>query len=95
MRRFAIALLAAVGVVEGAETASAQVVAWHQPAPVFFPAPVQVIGQPVFVAPVPMRRYYRRPIIAYQPTARVVTRHRPILGGSVSRVHRGYRPIIF
>jgi hypothetical protein len=43
----------------------------------------------------PVVRHYRRPVVVHQPMYRAVTRHRPILGGSVTRVHRGYRPIVF
>jgi hypothetical protein len=93
MKRLAIALVAAAGVFAGAQSASAQVV-W-QPAPVFVPAPVHVVQSPVVVAPMPVVRYYRRPVVVHQPTYRAVTRHRPILGGSVTRVHRGYWPIVF
>jgi hypothetical protein len=94
MKSLAIAFVAAAGVFASAQSTSAQVV-WHQPAPVFFPAPVHVVHSPVVVSPMPVVRHYHRPVVVHQPMYRAVTRHRPILGGSVTRVHRGYRPIVF
>jgi hypothetical protein len=93
MKRFTIALVATLGVFAGVESARAQVV-W-QPAPVFLPAPVHVVHSPVIVSPAPVVQFYRPPVVVRQPMYRAVTRYRPILGGSVTRVHRGYRPIVF
>jgi hypothetical protein len=93
MKRLAIALVAAAGVFAGVQSASAQVV-W-QPAPVFVPAPVHVVHSPVVVSPMPVIQFYRPPVVVQQPVYRAVTRYRPILGRSVTRVHRGYRPIVF
>jgi hypothetical protein len=92
MKRHALALLMAIGVFTAAPTASAQVV-W-QPAPVIVPAPV-VVHSPVVMAPAPVVRYVRRPVVVHQPIYRGVTRYRPFLGGSVTRWHRSYRPIVF
>jgi hypothetical protein len=39
--------------------------------------------------------YYRAPAVAYAPVGRVVTRYRPILGGTVSRVRYSYMPVVF
>lgn len=62
------------------------------PMPSFAPV---VVSQPqVFVAPAPVIMS-RPPIITYQPTREIVTRNRPILGGSVSRVRYRYRPFVF
>jgi hypothetical protein len=48
------------------------------------------------VAPMPVRRYYRRPVVVgHQRVPYVVTRNRPILGGSVSRMRYSYRPVMF
>lgn len=69
-----------------AATASAQVV-WHQP--------VHVVHSPVVVRPAPVVRHHHRPVVVHQPHYRAVTRHRPILGGSVTRLHRHYRPVWF
>lgn len=56
-----------------------------------------VYYQPVttYYAPVPVTTYYAPPVttVAYQPVARVRTRYRPILGGSVTRVRYGYTPV--
>ena len=85
-------------------------VSYYAPAPVVAPAaytvagpvtytvasPVVVQPAPVAVpAPVPTVTYYRAPGIAYVPAPRVVTRYRPILGGSVSRVRYGYAPVVY
>ncbi len=88
-------LAAAIGAAALAapQTAGAQVVMWPQPAPVVW-APVT--PAPVKVAPLHMRRYYWRPVVVgHQRVPYVVTRNRPILGGSVSRVHYRYRPVMF
>lgn len=39
--------------------------------------------------------YAPAPAVAYQPVARVRTRYRPILGGSVTRVRYGYAPVYY
>jgi hypothetical protein len=54
--------------------------------PVIAPAPV--------VAPTPVVTYYRAPTVAYAPVQQVVTRRRPILGGTVSRVRYAYMPVV-
>lgn len=62
------------------------------------PAPVAyVAASPVVIeAPPPVvTAYYAPPAVVYQPAARVVTRYRPILGGSVSRVRYGYVPVAY
>jgi hypothetical protein len=57
--------------------------------PVVAPAPV------VVPAPVPVVTYYRAPAVSYVATPQVVTRYRPILGGTVSRVRYGYAPVVY
>lgn len=88
-------LVAAIGAAALAtpQTVCAQVVMWPQPAPVVW-APVA--PAPVMVAPMPVRRYYRRPVVVgHQRVPYVVTRNRPILRGSVSRMRYSYRPVMF
>jgi hypothetical protein len=73
------------------------------PAPVFAPAPVvtrvysPVVVQPapVVAAPLPVVTYYRAPVVTMQSTPQVVTRYRPIMGGSVSRVRYGWTPVVY
>jgi hypothetical protein len=57
--------------------------------PVVAPAPV------VGPAPVPVVTYYRAPAVSYVATPQVVTRYRPLLGGTVSRVRYGYTPVVY
>lgn len=89
MKGFVRAALVATAAVGAQSSAQAQVVVWPQPAPVVWGAPV--VAAPVVVAP-PVRR---RPVVAHQRVPYVTTRHRPILGGTVSRVHYRYRPVFF
>jgi hypothetical protein len=50
---------------------------------------------PVFVpAPQPVMRVSRAPVVVYQPTTVVTTRHRPILGGTVTHARPGYRRVV-
>ena len=78
-------------------------VIWQQPAPVIWqqPAPVVVsqrfptVASPVVVSPAPVARFYRPPIITYQPVRRTYTRNRPILGGSVSRSRYSWQRVAF
>jgi hypothetical protein len=73
------------------------------PAPVIVPAPVVtrvyspvvVESAPVVTTPVPVTTFYRAPVVTLQPTPQVVTRYRPILGGSVSRVRYGWTPVVW
>jgi hypothetical protein len=55
----------------------------------------QVVGAPVVAAPVPVTTYYRAPVVTMQATPQVVTRYRPILGGSVSRVRNVWAPAVW
>lgn len=50
---------------------------------------------PVVAAPIPTVTYFRAPQVSWQPTPQVVTRHRPILGGSVSRVRNVWTPVVW
>jgi len=47
------------------------------------------------VAPVTTVAYAPAPTVAYQRVARVRTRYRPLLGGTVSRVRYGYAPVYY
>ena len=69
--------------------AEAQVayVTYYQPVTVYSP-PVVFTPRTVFYAATPA------PVV-YQPSARVRTRYRPILGGSVTRVRYGYTPTYY
>jgi hypothetical protein len=95
--------LATIGV--ASERAQAQWVVqptFVQPRTVFSPVivpgpvvqPMVVQSGPVF-APMPVRTFYRAPVVTMQPVPRVMTRYRPILGGSVSRVRYGWAPVAF
>lgn len=97
--------VAVVGVVAAlaccGSAADAQVVtSYYAPTTVYYaPAPrVYAVASPVVVAepaPAPTVTYYAPPAIIHQPVARVRTRYRPILGGSVTRVHYGYAPMYY
>jgi hypothetical protein len=63
-------------------------------APQVVMAPSVVSARPVIVSSSPVV-VQRAPIITYQPTREIVTRHRPILGGTVTRVRYGYRRVAF
>lgn len=90
MTRVLFALIA-VAAAAASQNARAQGVWWTQPAPVIVHQPVHVVHSPVVVAP----RVYHRPVVVQQRVPYVVTRHRPILGGSVSRVRYRYRTVAF
>lgn len=106
-----VATLTVGSVWAGAAEAQFGVPMWPQPAPVVVGPPVVVgqpvfvsppvvmappvvAARPVVVAPSPVV-VQRPPIITYQPTREIVTRQRPILGGTVTRVRYGYRPVAF
>ncbi|MBL9161584.1 MAG: hypothetical protein JNL18_02460 [Planctomycetaceae bacterium] len=102
MKRMLFSLLAVAALCVASESAHAQWVV--QPttvwSPVVVPGPVVqpmvIQSGPVFApAPVPVTTFYRAPIVTMQPVPRVVTRYRPILGGSVSRVRYGWAPVAF
>lgn len=74
----------------------AESLAQAQIAYVSYYAPAPVYSQPVVYTSnyVPYTTYYApAPAVSYQPVARVRTRYRPILGGSVTRVRYGYAPV--
>lgn len=73
-------------------TAQAQVayVSYYQPVTVYRPPVVYSASY------VPYTSYYApAPAVSYQPVARVRTRYRPILGGTVTRVRYGYAPVYY
>jgi hypothetical protein len=100
MKRALFTLLAVAALCFASERAQAQWVV--QPttvwSPVVVPGPVVqpmvIQSGPVF-APMPVTTFYRAPVVTMQPVPRVVTRYRPILGGSVSRVRYGWAPVAF
>ncbi|HMO86603.1 MAG TPA: hypothetical protein PKC18_16955, partial [Lacipirellulaceae bacterium] len=85
------------------------VVSHFAPAPVVASAPVMtaapvvhmaaspvVVHSPIVAAPAaPVVTYFRAPVVGVQPVPQVVTRHRPLLGGTVSRVRYSYMPVVF
>jgi hypothetical protein len=61
-------------------------------------SPVTVAAAPAACcapAAVPVTTFYRAPQVVYQPTPTVVTRYRPILGGTVSRVRTTWMPVVY
>ncbi|BBO35340.1 hypothetical protein [Lacipirellula parvula] len=100
MKRMLFSLLAVAVLGVASQSAQAQWVV--QPttvwSPVVMPAPVMqpmvVQSAPVF-APMPVTTFYRAPVVTMAPVPQVVTRYRPILGGSVSRVRYGWAPVAF
>ncbi len=102
MKRALFTMLAVTALSVASQSAQAQWVV--QPttvwSPVVVPGPVMqpmvIQSGPVFApAPVPVTTFYRAPVVTMQPVPRVVTRYRPILGGSVSRVRYGWAPVAF
>lgn len=92
---------------QGVAQAQIAYVTYYQPMtvyspPVVYSAPVaQTVAavptpQTVAALPTPQTVFYApAPTLAYQPVARVQTRYRPILGGTVSRVRYGYAPVYY
>jgi len=68
--------------VVGSSTANAQfgVPVWTQPAPVVKTVPTQV---------------FRAPMVGYKRTPQMITRRRPVLGGTSTRVFYNYQRIFF
>ena len=90
MKKFALLLLSCLLWCGAESSANAQVayVSYYQPVAVYRPPVVYSAGY------VPYTTYYApAPAVSYQPVARVRTRYRPILGGSVTRVRYGYAPV--
>ena len=89
MKKLAMVLGALAICLSAKSEVQAQVpyVTYYQPV-VAYHAPAVVVPQTVYYAPAPA------PVV-YQPTARVRTRYRPILGGTVSRVRYGYAPAYY
>ena len=100
MKKFAL-LAIVVGLISlFAANAEAQVgyVTYYQPVTAYRPAPLPVYAP----APVVYSSYYAGPSVVaapvpvYQPVARVRTRYRPILGGTVTRVRPAYyAPVVY
>jgi hypothetical protein len=83
------AVLTLVALAAGSAQAQVGPVVWQQP------APVVVSQKPAVVVPTPVTRFYRPPIVTYQPVIRTYTRRRPILGGTVTRNRYGYQRVVF
>ena len=88
MKKSALFLVACLLWLGAQSDAGAQVayVTYYQPMTVYSP-PVVATPHRVCYAPAPT--------VAYKPVARVRTRYRPILGGTVTRVRYGYAPVYY
>ncbi len=86
MKRLAIILVAIMlgSMIVGDAQAQVGVVTYYQPVTVYSP-PVVSVPHTVYYAPAPA--------VSYAPVARVRTRYRPFLGGTVTRVRYGYAPV--
>jgi len=102
MKNFAMLIVALAFCLEANAEVQAQVpyVTYYQPVTVFRP-PVAVVPRTVYYAPAPAPvvvaphtvYYAPAPVpVVYRPVARLRTRYRPILGGTVTRVRYGYAP---
>ena len=97
MKNSAVFLVACLLWLGAQSDARAQVayVTYYQPMTVYSP-PVVVTPQVVHYAPTPHTVYYvPAPTVSYQPVARVRTRYRPFLGGTVTRVRYRYAPVYY
>jgi hypothetical protein len=107
MKKSAVFLVACLLCLGAQSDARAQVayVTYYQPMTVYSP-PVVATPQTVYYTPqtayytpqtvyyTPQTVYYApAPAVSYQPVARVRTRYRPILGGTVTRVRYRYAPV--
>ncbi len=97
MKSFAVLLLGCSLWLGSERLAQAQVayVSYYHPAPVYSQPVVYTSNYvPYTTNYVPHTTYYApAPAVSYQPVARVRTRYRPLLGGSVTRVRYGYAPV--
>ncbi len=99
MKKIALLLLVVVLWAVNDSQVEAQVgyVTYYQPVTVYRPAPVYYSSYytpaPAVIAPA--RAVVAMPAPVYQPVTRVRTRYRPILGGTVTRVRRGYAPAYY
>ena len=93
MKKSVVFLVACLLWLGAQSDARAQVayVTYYQPMTVYSP-PVVVTPQTVYYTPQTVY-YTPAPAVSYQPVARVRTRYRPILGGSVTRVRYRYAPV--
>ncbi len=82
---FVVACLLWLGV-HGDAQAQVGYVTYYQPVTVYSPPVVYTSYSPC-CAPAPA--------VGYEPVARVRTRYRPFLGGSVTRVRYGYAPVYY
>ncbi len=82
---FLVACLLWLGVQSDAR-AQVAYVTYYQPMTVYSP-PVVCTPHTVYYAPAPT--------VSYKPVARVRTRYRPFLGGTVTRVRYGYAPVYY
>jgi hypothetical protein len=109
MKTFAALLVGCLLWLGAPSDARAQVayVTYYQPMTVYSPPVVYSAPQTVYyapaptvaavptVAPVTTVAYAPAPTVSYTPVARVRTRYRPLLGGTVSRVRYGYAPVYY
>lgn len=80
-----------------APVAAPVVTAFYAPVaqPVYTVAMPATFAAPACAAPAPTVTYFRPPVVGYAPVNRVVTRYRPILGGTVTRVRPGVVPVVW
>ena len=97
MKKSAVFLVACLLWLGAQSDARAQVayVTYYQPMTVYSP-PVVYTPRAVHYAPAPHTVYYApAPTVSYEPVARVRTRYRPFLGGTVTRVRYRYAPVYY
>ena len=92
MKKSAVLLVACMLWLGAQSDARAQVayVTYYHPMPVFNP-PVVAMPHTVYYAAAPY--YAPASRVSYEPVARVCTRYRPLLGGTVTRVRYRYAPV--
>ena len=100
MRKLALLLLVVGmwGLGEGDAKAQVACTTYYQPVAVYRPAPrvyTSYYVAPAVAAPVVAARVVAAPAVVaapvYQPVARVRTRYRPFLGGTVTRIRPAYQ----
>jgi hypothetical protein len=97
MKTLAVLLVGCLLWLGAPSDAQAQVayVTYYQPMTVYSPPVVYAAPQTVYYAPAPTVAYAPAPAVTYEPVARVRTRYRPLLGGTISRVRYGYAPVYY